>query len=72
VSVVTETELIKYALAPPIPELPKMEPVNILEMGDALYLQYDDYRKLERNVIAMREYIQKLEAVVEFYRGKTE
>jgi hypothetical protein len=62
-------ESIVEEVAPPMPELPSMERVSFLALDDLLCLSYDDYRALERNVIALREYIEKLEVVVEFYRG---
>jgi hypothetical protein len=36
-----------------------------------LWLSYDNYRALERNIIAMREYLERLEIVIEFYREDT-
>jgi len=44
--------------------------VRFEDRGDGLWLSYDDYRALERNVIAMREYAARLETVVAFYGGK--
>jgi hypothetical protein len=67
-----KTETVIEVIAPPLPEMPNMERVSFLALDDLLCLSYDDYRALERNVIALREYIEKLEVVVEFYRGKTE
>jgi len=46
-----------------------MEPVRFEDREGGLWLSYNDYRALERNVIAMREYAEKLEIVVWFYRG---
>ena len=57
------------ALAPPLPAAPVMEPVRFEDREGGLWLSYNDYRALERNVIAMREYAEKLEIVVWFYRG---
>jgi hypothetical protein len=32
-----------------------------------LWLSYDSYRALERNIIAMREYSERLLVIVDFY-----
>jgi hypothetical protein len=45
-----------------------MESVKFADKDGGLWLSYGDYRALERNVIAMREYAAKLKAVVDFYR----
>ena len=56
-------------LAPPLPATPEMEPVRFEDRGDGgLWLSYNDYRALERNVIAMREYSARLEIIIKFYR----
>jgi hypothetical protein len=47
-----------------------MERVSFLPFDDLLILSYDDYRALERNIINLREYIEKLEAVLKFYQGE--
>jgi hypothetical protein len=47
-----------------------MEPVRFEDWGDGLWLSYNDYRALERNVIAMREYSSRLEIIIKFYRGE--
>jgi hypothetical protein len=67
-----KTEAVIEKLAPPIPEMPLLERVTFVSVDDYLCLSYDEYRALERNVIGLREYIEKLEAVLQFYRGKTE
>lgn len=54
---------------PPTPKAPDMEPVRFVDRDGGLWLSYDDYRALERNVIALREYIAKLENILEFYKG---
>ena len=56
------------AIQPPMPTPPVMEPVVFEDKDGGLWLSYNDYRALERNVIALREYAQKLEIVVKFYR----
>ena len=64
-----EAKAITAILSPPLPVPPVMEPVRFEDRGDGgLWLSYNDYRALERNIIAMREYIGKLEIVVWFYR----
>jgi len=50
----------------PVP--PEMEPVIFEDRDGGLWLSYNDYRALERNVIAMREYAERLVIVIRFYR----
>jgi hypothetical protein len=45
-----------------------MEPVAFEDRDGGLWLSYENYRALERNVIALREYAARLEAVINFYR----
>jgi hypothetical protein len=45
-----------------------MEPVAFEDRDGGLWLSYGDYRSLERNVIAMREYAAKLTLIIDFYR----
>ncbi|MBN2536395.1 MAG: hypothetical protein JXB88_26160 [Spirochaetales bacterium] len=52
---------------PPVPDPPIMLPVTFADREDGLWLSYADYRNLEKNIIAMREYIRKLETIVDFY-----
>lgn len=54
-------------LRPPVPEAPEMEPVRFEDRDGGLWLSYDDYRALERNVIALREYTGRLEIIIGFY-----
>jgi len=56
------------ALAPPLPTAPEMEPVQFEDRDGGLWLSYNDYRALERNVIALREYSRRLEVIIWFYR----
>jgi hypothetical protein len=44
-----------------------MEPVVFEDRDGGLWLSYEDYRALERNVIAMREYAARLEIIIGFY-----
>jgi hypothetical protein len=54
-----------------MPIQPEMEPVRFEDHGDGgLWLSYNDYRALERNVIALREYAARLEILIRFYRGE--
>jgi hypothetical protein len=53
-----------------MPQPPVMEPVRFQAWNDGLWLSYNDYRALERNVIAMREYAARLEIIINFYRGE--
>jgi hypothetical protein len=45
-----------------------MEPVAFVDRDGGLWLSYENYRALERNIIAIREYAARLLAAVEFYR----
>jgi hypothetical protein len=45
-----------------------MEPVAFEDQDGGLWLSYNDYRSLERNVIALREYTARLETILDFYR----
>ena len=63
-----EAKAITAILSPPLPVPPVMEPVHFEDWGDGLWLSYNDYRALERNVIAMREYAARLEIIIRFYR----
>jgi hypothetical protein len=50
-----------------------MEAVEFADAEGGLWLSYNDYRALERNITAMREYAARLELIIEFYReGKNE
>jgi hypothetical protein len=45
-----------------------MEKVVFEDKDGGLWLSYDNYRSLERNIIALREYIAKLESIIDFYK----
>lgn len=62
-----EIEPALAAIAPPVPPVPAMEPVAFAPVDDGLWLSADDYRRLARNVTALREYAVRLEIVVDFY-----
>jgi hypothetical protein len=70
VEAVTELNAAIDALAPDIPAPPAMEAVEFVDTDGGLWLSYNDYRALERNIIAMREYTARLELIIEFYRGE--
>jgi len=53
-----------------MPKAPDMEPVSFEDRDGGLWLSYDDYRALERNVIALREYAARLEVIIGFYKGE--
>jgi hypothetical protein len=57
------------ALAPETPPFPVMEPVEFEDRDGGLWLSYNDYRSLERNVIALREHAARLTLIIGFYRG---
>ena len=64
-----EAQAIVAAIAPPLPPAPAMEPVRFEDRGDGgLWLSYNDYRALERNVTAIREYSSRLEIIIKYYR----
>jgi hypothetical protein len=60
------------ALVPETPSPPETEAVAFEDRDGGLWLSYGDYRALERNIIALREYAGKLEAIVRFYREEGE
>jgi hypothetical protein len=45
-----------------------LEPVEFQDRDGGLWLSYSDYRSLERNVLALREYAARLEIILKFYR----
>jgi len=55
-------------IKPPVPEAPALEPVKFEDRDEGLWLSYDEYRSLERNIIALREYAARLEIIIGFYR----
>jgi hypothetical protein len=63
-----EIEAAIKAIAPEVPSAPVPEPVEFQDRDGGLWLSYNDYRSLERNVIALREYTARLEAIIDFYR----
>ncbi|QHX44292.1 hypothetical protein GWP43_13435 [Treponema vincentii] len=40
------------------------------DKDDGLWLSYENYRTLERNIIAMREYTARLEVIIAFWETK--
>jgi hypothetical protein len=63
-----DIETVIKAIAPDVPDAPILEPVEFQEWAGGLWLSNNDYRSLERNVIALREYAARLEIIVRFYR----
>jgi hypothetical protein len=59
---------IMAALQPPLPDPPVIEQVIFEDKENGLWLSYNDYRALERNIIALREYAARLEIIIWFYR----
>jgi hypothetical protein len=55
---------------PARPELPAAEKPAFVDKDGGLWLSSDDYRKLERNIINLREYIGKLEALITYYESE--
>ena len=66
---IEEWEGAMQALEIPMPISPEMEAVAFEDRDGGLWLSYNDYRALERNITAMREYSEKLKTVIWFYRG---
>lgn len=54
-------------MVPPMPKAPDLEPVAFEDRDGGLWLSYENYRALERNVIALREYAARLEVIIGFY-----
>lgn len=59
-------------IAPEVPVSPIFERVVFEEKDSGLWLSFDDYRSLERNIIALREYSAKLEIIIKFYTKEKE
>jgi hypothetical protein len=55
-------------IEPPLPPVPMMEQVQFADKDGGLWLSYEQYRALERNVIALREYADRLLLLIEFYQ----
>lgn len=55
---------------PPMPMAPVQEKVVFEPLQDGLFLSFDDYRRLEGNIIELRRYIDELTAQIEFYTGE--
>lgn len=53
---------------PEAPPAPEMRSVTFEDKDGGLWLSYADYRALEKNILAMREYAARLELIIEFYR----
>lgn len=63
----TEVKETLSVLTPPRPSMPVMESVVFEDKDEGLWLAYEQYRKLERNIIALREYTARLEVIIDFY-----
>ncbi len=59
-------------IAPTKPPAPVMEQVVFEDKDGGLWLSYEAYRTLERNIIAMREYTAHLEVIIAFWEEKEE
>ena len=57
-------------IAPEKPPAPVMEQVTFEDKDGGLWLSYEAYRVLERNIIAMREYTAHLEVIIAFWEKK--
>jgi hypothetical protein len=62
-----EQQAVFSALTPIRPAAPAMEAVVFEDKDGGLWLAYKEYRALERNIIALREYTAKLETIIDFY-----
>lgn len=49
------------------PAAPALSKLTFIDKDGGLWLSYDEYRKLEGNIIAMKAYSEKLEAVIGYY-----
>jgi hypothetical protein len=65
-----EASSILETIAPPLPPAPLMESVEFFDRYGGLWLSPDNYRALERNVIALREYAKQLEIIIEFFTAE--
>lgn len=63
-----EIESVLAAISPPLPAKPEHEPVRFEDRDGGLWMSYNDYRALERNIIELRKYAAKLEIILWFYR----
>lgn len=52
------------------PQPPDSEEVIFESRPGGLFLSFDEYRKLEGNIIELRRYIDELTAQIEFYTGE--
>ena len=59
-------------IAPTKPPAPIMEQVVFKDKDGGLWLSYEAYRALERNIIAMKEYAARLEVIIAFWEEKEE
>lgn len=62
-----DTQAVLDKLIPPRPLPPAEEPVAFEEKDGGLWLSYENYRALERNIIELRRYMAQAEAVLDFY-----
>ena len=53
---------------PEAPPAPKMNAVTFEDRDGGLWLSYANYRALEKNILALRGYAERLALIVEFYR----
>jgi hypothetical protein len=49
---------------------PTLESPVFVDRDGGLWLSYEDYRKLERNVIALQAYAAELEEIVIYYEER--
>lgn len=59
----------KEKIAFPMPIEPDIKSVTFEKGDNSLILSFDNYRKLEGNIIEYRRYISELESLVKYYRG---
>ncbi|MGI5090880.1 hypothetical protein [Treponema sp. OMZ 805] len=65
-----DIDVVLQNIAPEKPPVPAMEPVLFKDKDGGLWLSYEAYRALERNIIAMREYAARLEVIIAFWEKK--
>ncbi len=65
-----EIDVVLKKIAPERPCKVQMEAVEFQEKDGGLWLSYEDYRALERNIISMKEYAAKLEVIITFWEDR--
>lgn len=67
-----EVNAVLKDIAPEKPVYPEMEKVVFTDKDGGLWLSYESYRALERNIISLKEYAARLEVIISFWEEKEE